>query len=107
MAIIPLIIFVVGSLVLSIWAWRNYETVSRKESVGADDPAAFITFAVIGGSLPELLRHYTRWSLTPRIGLSVATTALALYLASRVLSKVRQKRRTAQRLVTTQASSLS
>jgi hypothetical protein len=94
MAIILLIIFVVGSLVLSMWAWRNYETVSRKKSVGPDDPTAFITFAVIGlvsGSLPELLRHYTRWSLTPRIGLSVATTALALYLASRVLSKVRQK----------------
>lgn len=94
MGILLLAIFVVGSLVFSLWAWRNYDAVPQKELVGQDDPKPLVivtVIALLGGGLPEVLRHYTQWPFALRIGLSVAVITVAQYLTFRVLNRVRQK----------------
>jgi UPF0716 family protein affecting phage T7 exclusion len=101
-----LAIFVVGSIVFSIWAWRNYDAASQKELVGQDDPGPLVivtVIALVGGCLPEILRHYTKLPSALRIGLSVAVIAVAQYLAFRVLNRIRRKSRTGESPVTTQA----
>jgi hypothetical protein len=94
MGILLLAIFVVGSLVFSLWAWRSYDALSQKESVDQDDPDPLVivtVIALLGGCLPEVLRHYTKWPSAQRIGLSVAVIAVAQYLAFRVLNRLRRK----------------
>ena len=89
-----LVIFVFGSFAFSMWAWRSYDAASRAKEEGHDDPAALLTPIVItflGSFLFELLRHHTDWSFALRIGLSVATMALAQYLASRFSNRARAK----------------
>ena len=94
MGILLLAIFVVGSIVFSLWAWRSYDAVTRKELASQDDPEPLFIVTVIaglGGGLPEVLRHYTQRPFALRIGFSVIVIAVAQYLAFRVLNRVRQK----------------
>jgi hypothetical protein len=93
MGILLLAIFVVGSLVFSFWAWRSYGAITQ-ESVGQDDTDPLVIIAVIailGGGLPEVLHHYTKWPFALRVGLSIAFIVVAQYLAFRVLNGLRRK----------------
>jgi hypothetical protein len=94
MGILLLTIFVVGSVVFSLWAWKSYDAISRKESVDHDDAMSLVivtVVALLGGCLPEVFGHYTKWPFALRIGLSAAFIVLAQYLAFRILNRVRQK----------------
>lgn len=92
MGILLLAVFVAGSIMFSLWAWRNYDAVPQKGVVGQNDPEVLvIVIALLGGGLPEVLRHYTKWPLGMRFGLSLAVIAAAQYLAFRVLKRVQQK----------------
>lgn len=94
MAIFALVLFVAGSLFFSLWAWRSYDTMPRKEEVAQDETGPLVIVSVIallGGGLLELLRHYTKLPFTLRIAISVAAITLAQYLAFRVLDRFRRK----------------
>ena len=94
MAIFVLVIFAVGSVVFSIWAWRSYDTISQKDLIAQDDTEPLVIVSMItllGGGLLELLRYYTKLPFILRIAISVAATTLAQYLAFRVLDRFRRK----------------
>ncbi len=94
MGMLLLAIFVVGSIAFSLWAWKSYDALSQKESVDQDDPTSLVIVTVttlLGGCIPEVLRHYTKWPFTLRIGLSAAFILVAQYLVFRILNRVRQK----------------
>ena len=94
MGMVLLTIFVVGSIGFSLWAWRSCDAVSQKESVAEDDTASLVivtVIALVGGCLPEVLRHYTKWPFALRAGLSAAVIAVAQYLAFQVLDRLRRK----------------
>ncbi len=94
MGIFLLVIFVVGSLSLSVWAWRSYDSLPRPEPDGPiDRPVLVISVGaiVVYSTLPLLLAHYTEWSFKERAGVVAAAVFLFQYLAFRVLNHVRQK----------------
>jgi hypothetical protein len=94
MGIPLLVIFVAGSLFLSVWAWRSYDSLPQPEPEGPIDmPVSVISGAaiVLYSCLPELLAHYTKWSFKERAGAAAAGVLLFQYLAIRVLNHIRQK----------------
>ena len=94
MGILLLAIFVVGSIVFSLWAWRSYDSQPQREVDGPTDRIVvviMIACIVIYSSLIEVLAHHTRWSFAERIGVAVAAGFLFQFLALRVLNRVRQK----------------
>jgi len=94
LGIFLLVIFVVGSLALSVRAWRSDNTAIRPEPDGPIDKPALIirTVAVaLCSFLPELLAHYTKSSFHIRVVIAGAATLLFQLFAFRVLSGVRQE----------------
>lgn len=91
MGIILLAIFVIASLVFSVRAWRNYDSLPRPEPDGPTDrPVLVISIGaiVLYSCLPELLAHYTHLSLIARIGVTGAAVLLVQFVAFRVLARV-------------------
>jgi hypothetical protein len=90
-----LAIFVFGSLVLSVRAWRSYDALSsqREVNVQPDKPAFTIS---LGGIILyplslELLARYTKLPFIARIGVTGAATLPVQYLSLQVLNRVRPK----------------
>ena len=94
MGLALLVIFVLGSLVFTVRAWRTYDSLSRRESDGPTDRPVLVITIVAGflySSLLELLAHYTKLSFVTRIGVASGAVLLIQFVAYRVLSRVRQK----------------
>jgi len=89
-----LVIFVLGSLILSVRAWRSYDSLPRREPDGPTNrPVLVISIAaiVLYSSLLELLAHYTKLSFLTCIGVAGAALLLFQFVAFRVVKRARQK----------------
>jgi hypothetical protein len=89
-----LVIFVFCSLVLSVWAWRSYGSLSQRESDSpTDGPVVLIMIAtfVLNPLLLEVLAHYTKVSPIERIGAAAGASVLFQNVGFLVLNGARKK----------------
>lgn len=94
MGLALLVIFVLGSLFLSLLAWRGYDSLPPQESDRPTDrPVLVISIGAIVfySVLPELLAHFTKLSFVRRIVVAGAATLLVQFVAYRILNRIRQK----------------
>jgi len=78
-AALVLVIFVFCSLVVSVWAWRSYGSLSQRESDSpTDGPVALIMIVtfVLNPLLLEVLAYHTKFSPIGRIGVAAGASVL-------------------------------